>query len=284
MDPNLISEENPARFPGGFTLLMSTYAKDNRHLLVKAVESVYQNDYIPDDFILVVDGPLPRLLDETIQQLLGRYPIRSVILHKNAGLASALNTGLKEIRTDWIVRADSDDINLPHRFSSLARAVYRTKNCIDLVGSSITEVDVNGKKLAVREPPLNHDEIVSFASKRNPFNHMSVAYKRKLALACGGYPNIHLKEDYGLWALMIKEGARCQNIGTPLVKATTGADMYKRRGGLKYALAEIELQNHLVRCRIKSRSQAVIHGFARAAVFTFPAKAREFIYLKLLRK
>lgn len=284
MAPNLTSEKNYVRFSGGFTVLMATYAKDDPALLTKAVESVFQNDYLPDDFILVIDGPLPPPLKETVQQLQINHPLRTIPLQENGGLAKALNAGLKESNTDWIVRADSDDINLPNRFSSLAHTASETVNRLDLIGSSIIEVDPDGKKLAVRKTPTKHKDIVSFAATRNPFNHMSVAYKRELALFCGGYPDIHLKEDYGLWASMIKHGARCQNIDSPLVKATTGPDMYRRRGGLKYALAEMELQNHLFQCRLKSRSKALIHGFARATIFILPPRAREFIYLKLLRK
>jgi hypothetical protein len=128
-----------------------------------------------------------------------------------------------------------------------------------------------------------HQEIVVYARYRNPFNHMTVAYRSRLARICGGYPQIHLKEDYALWASMIGAGAKTQNLPDPLVHATAGVDMYRRRGGLRYALAEINLQRHLVRCGLKGTTSAALHGLLRASVFLMPAVLRGWIYEKYLR-
>ena len=140
-----------------------------------------------------------------------------------------------------------------------------------------------GKQLAVRRAVAQHDDIRRYAAYRNPFNHMTVAYRTDLALRCGGYPNIHLKEDYALWALMLASGARALNLPDILVLATAGREMYRRRGGLRYALAEIALQRHLVRNGLKSPPAALLQGLARSIVFIFPSFIRGWIYEKILR-
>jgi len=82
---------------------------------------------------------------------------------------------------------------------------------------------------------------------------------------------------------MLSAGAHSFNLPDILVDAVTGKDMYRRRGGVKYALAEYSLQKHLVRCRIKNFPEALFDGAARSAVFLVPAWLRVYIYKLALR-
>lgn len=261
---------------------MATWRGDNCASLERAVSSVYENRLPPEAFMLVVDGAVPAPLEETIASLEKRFGFEAVRLPENVGLAKALNAGVERIKTNWVVRADADDVNLPTRFRQLAEAV-NSEAAPDLLGSAILEVDPNGRAQAVRSVPLCHRAIVRRMKRRNPFNHQTVAYRRELIERCGGYPNIHLKEDYGLWALMVRFGAVTMNLPDVLVHATAGPDMYDRRGGWRYALAEIRLQEHLVLCGIKKPLWAVLHGAARAMVFLVSTRARARIYSIFLR-
>jgi hypothetical protein len=82
---------------------------------------------------------------------------------------------------------------------------------------------------------------------------------------------------------MYANGARARNSPEVLVIATAGRDMYRRRGGRRYALGEIALQRILIRCGLKSLPSAALDGFVRAAVFVLPARIRAFIYENFLR-
>lgn len=270
-------------FPGGFTVLMAVYKGDDVALFERAVDSVYSNTLLPDAFVLVVDGPIPSRLDGAIHKLQKQYGFEVLQMPENVGLANALNAGLRRVRTEWVVRADADDYNVPDRFQLQARVVSRTHDAVDVLGGAIQEVEPSGRKLAVRRTVESHADIVRYAAYRNPFNHMTVAYKTDLALRCGGYPCIHLKEDYALWAKMLASGARASNLANILVWATAGKEMYRRRGGMRYALAEIELQAHLVRVGLKSPILAFIHGLGRAQVFLLPSMVRGWIYQRVLR-
>jgi glycosyltransferase involved in cell wall biosynthesis len=279
-------ESNTAKSPhfsGGFTVLMAVYKKDDLGLFERAVHSVYANTLPPDAFILVVDGPVPTDLNAAIIVLRDKYGIKVLQLPANVGVARALNIGLEHVRTTWVLRADADDYNLPSRFSLQAAAIADSNGTLDLIGGAIEEVTPSGVKIGVRRTVEQHSEIIRYAAYRNPFNHMTVAYKTELALRCTGYPEIHLKEDYALWAKMIAAGAFTLNLPNTLVLATTGKDMYRRRGGLRYALAEISLQRHLVRTGIKSTYGALSHGAGRAFVFLLPSTVRGWIYENILR-
>lgn len=264
-----------------FSVLMSVYAKDDSVLFDRAIRSVFDNTWPPAQFVLVQDGPLPPSLEAVVQQHIDRPGLTVVKLPQNVGLAAALNAGLERVRHRWVLRADADDFNVPNRFE---RQLPHLTSGLDLVGSAIREVDRTGRPIAVRMPPLEAPAIRRFLRRRNPFNHMTVGFDVERVRACGGYPNLHLKEDYGLWATLLARGARVGNLPDILVEATAGRDMYRRRGGLQYVRSEIDLQVHLVRCGLQSWVGACAIGMMRSAVFLLPAGWRGTIYENLLRK
>ena len=276
-------QNNKTGFPGGFAVLMADYAKDDEKLFVSAVDSVYANTLKPDQMVIVVDGPTLEDLSTAIYFLEAKYSIEILYLPINLGLAIALNQGISLVRSEWVLRADSDDLNLPYRFQLQADIVNCSKNTIDVLGAAVQEVDSIGNYLGVRKTAEFHQDILKFAVKRCPFNHMTVAYKKEFFVKCGGYPEIYLKEDYALWVSMLNAGAISYNSPEILVLASAGDSMFKRRGGFSYASAEIKLQQHLIKTNFKNHYQAILHGFFRSCVFLMPSFLRGFIYNKLLR-
>jgi glycosyltransferase involved in cell wall biosynthesis len=273
-----------ANFSGGFTVLMALYHRDRVELFEAAVHSVFANTLWPNQFLIVVDGPIPGNLRVSLQILQTRYPLIELVhLPENKGLANALNIGLQLVKFAWVLRADADDLNLPERFATLA-TVCEENPKVQLVGSAILEVDENAQPLAIRELPCTVEEIHRFAKTRNPFNHMTVAYRLDAALDCGGYPNIFLKEDYGLWCLFIAKGYKAMNVKTILVHASAGMGMFRRRGGFRYAKSELQMQRLMVQCGLKNHAQAILDGILRAGFFLIPSGLRGLIYLTFLRK
>ena len=266
---------NPA-----FTVLIASYAGDDPDHLRQALDSIFRNSLQPEEVLLVIDGPLPATNWDTVRSFCAHAHLRLLVEETNRGLCPALNRGLREAKTDWIVRADADDINAPDRFWVLLRGMTDE---FDLVGSAVSEIDSEGRLVARRAPPLSGSEIRRFMRRRNPFNHMSVIFRRALALTCGGYPDVYLREDYGLWAKMAQAGARMRNIPDNLVTARAGTDLYVRRSGWKYAVGEIHLQRLLVKAGIKSVPEAVWDGSVRMLVFLAPLPIRRHIYESYLR-
>jgi glycosyltransferase involved in cell wall biosynthesis len=264
-----------------FTVLMSVYYKDDPTLLSRALLSVFNSTVIPDYVVLVGDGPLPIRITTVIDSFRIHQQFQFIQLENNIGLARALNFAIEYISTNYIIRFDSDDVNVPERFEKLLAILNAG---YDLVGSAILEVEKDGSPVAIRLLPESKEKIIRFARRRNPFNHMSVAYRTDFVKKCGGYPDIYLKEDYGLWATMIKQGANVINLPDVLVHVTAGKEMYKRRGGLKYILSEYSLQRHLVAAGIKPLFWGIIDGVLRSIIFVLPSSVRGFFYLRFLRR
>jgi len=263
-----------------FTVLMAVYFKDDEALFERAIQSVLSNSLLPAEFILICDGPLTPGLDVIVSHYGSSGLLRVLRSERNLGLAGALNYALDHIKTQYVIRADADDFNYPGRFKSL---VTKLECGFDVVGSAIREIDSAGMPLALRKPPLSEDEIRRFARWRSPFNHMTVAFRTDAVRRVGGYPEIYLREDYSLWAKLLARGARVCNLPDVLVDASAGNAMLKRRGGVKYALGEIELQKLLVSSNLSTPFFALLATSIRCTIFLLPVTWRGFIYTRFLR-
>jgi glycosyltransferase involved in cell wall biosynthesis len=265
-----------------FSVLMSVYHKDNPVYLAEALASLVPQLAHVDEVVLVKDGPLGSALEAAIDRWRAALPLWEVALPRNVGLARALNAGLAHCKSDWVFRFDADDLCLPER-AALQRARIGD-GALDILGGQIEECDpatlaVTGRRLV----PCEEAAIKYFLRRRNPFNHMTVCFRRALIQEIGGYPDIPLKEDYALWAKAIAHGARVANLPQVLVRARAGRDMVARRGGLGYARSELALQAYLRRYGVQPTLSSLLVGAARAALFASPLAVREFVYRRMLR-
>jgi len=263
-----------------FSVLMAVYFRDDPLLVRSSLESIFLNTLQPTELILIQDGPVGAELTAVIEGCANRENFTLIKTPRNNGLAQALNTGLDHIKTEFVVRVDADDFNLPNRF---AFQINQLQAGFDLVGGSILEVDNLNQPIAVRQPPLTQDDIRAQLPKRNPFNHMTVAFRTNFVRECGGYPDVFLKEDFALWATMISKGARVANTANILVHASAGIEMYQRRGGFRYVKSEVALQRHLLKNGVTTLPNAIVYGVLRSLVFLFPPLLRGWVYENFLR-
>lgn len=264
------------------SILISIYYKEDPISLDVSLRSLVNQTIAPKDIVIIRDGDLPPCLDLIIQKYSLQLPIRVFSTHQNLGLSKALNFGIKKISNPWIMRFDSDDVCLPNRIELQQKLIL--SNRFDIIGSQIEEFlsDPN-KTIRTRGVPLTHNQIIEFSKFRNPFNHMTICFRRELAERVGCYPTIPFMEDYALWLLMIQGGARCINMPNALVKARVGNGMVSRRGGIKYISSEIRLQKLMYDIKYKTAIECMISGIARSAVFIMPTVIRSFIYHAILR-
>ena len=57
----------------GFSVLMSVYAEEKAEYLTKALDSVFCQTLMPDEVVLVEDGPLPLHLKQVISSYQEKY-------------------------------------------------------------------------------------------------------------------------------------------------------------------------------------------------------------------
>lgn len=264
-----------------FTVLMPTHNSENMHLqFERAIKSIYANTLLPQRTLVIVDGVLNQTFEQIVLRLQRLYNYDCIWLPTNMGITKALNIGLASVDTRWTIRADSDDINLPYRFEAL---ISKLKEGYDVVGSWVIEIDEQGVPLCTKRVPEDHNDILRLCRYRNPMNHMSTAFNTNKVWSAGGYPEIYKREDYGLWALLIRHGALFANIPDPLVLASAGNTQYERRSGLRYIKGELDLQVHLVKHDVSDWCSAIIIGAARSAVFAMPKLIHRVIYRHFLR-
>ena len=168
--------------------------------LPNALESIFSNTLVPNQVLVVVDGKVTSKFRKLILSLKRKYLLDIIWTNKKVGLENALNIGLPNCKNNLIFRADGDDINHKNRFEKQLPFLL---NGFDLVGSNIDEYDEDDNFIATKKVPLSLQNIIKYLPFRNPFNHMTVGYKKNVVLELGGYPSLFLKEDYGLWIKFI---------------------------------------------------------------------------------
>jgi glycosyltransferase involved in cell wall biosynthesis len=229
-----------------FTILSSVYANECPEKFARFFESVSLQTLAPTAVVLVVDGQIGERLEAVLAERGAalRCPLVVRRLEENRGLSIALNSGLQDVKTEWVVRMDTDDYMHPSRLQRLREVILADPH-LDVVGSWIGERNqggFEGPQEWVRKVPESHTEIVRYARRRNPMNHMATAFKASKVRALGGYcPRLRFLEDYGLWMLAITYGLRFRNIPECLVSASAGGGMYVRRSGLGYFRHELRL-------------------------------------------
>ncbi len=267
-------------------MLMSIYEKENPQWFRRAVHSVLQQTVMPEEIVIVQDGKLTDALYKVCNELKRAYPeiITFVPLEKNVGLGKALQIGVRACRNELIARMDADDISSPQRFEQQLKEFHRYK-ALALCGGQIVEfIGDENHEVSTRTVPLTNMEIRIYAKKRNPFNHMTVMFRKKDVIAAGNYQTMPLLEDYYLWVRMLCKNVLCKNIPEILVKARVGKGMYKRRGGWRYFMAERALYQAFYELGFLRKRELYFNLMIRFGIRLLPNWAREFIYKYVLRK
>lgn len=268
-----------------YSVLMSVYAKDKPEYLSAAISSMVEQTVPFRDMVIVCDGPLTEGLDTVLgnwkQDLGGR-----LILHRlseNGGLGPALAEGLGQCRCDVVARMDADDISRPDRCRILLEKMVA--DGLDLVGGAIEEFDHEpGDMGSVRTVPLEKKDIDAWLKRRNPFNHMSVMFDKRVVEKAGGYQPFLWMEDYWLWVRMIVKGCRCANVPNVVVDVRAGDGMYARRSNIAYLKSQIRFFSKLRGLGVINRLEQVKAILERTAATVLPAEMVKAAYNKLLRR
>lgn len=213
-----------------YSVLMSVYMRDNPAYVADAVESMLHQTMPPEEYVIVVDGLIPKELNRTISDYEKQKELFTIIrLNENKGLGNALNVGLAHCRNELVARMDADDISLPQRCE---KELKLFEECPELVicGCNINEFCGTPDNVKTsRVVPQSYEEIRKFMRRRQPFNHPTVIYKKSKVLGCGGYKTLTRKEDFDLFSRMLSDGCLAKNIGEPLYLYRANEDNYARR-------------------------------------------------------
>lgn len=267
-----------------FSVLLSIYYKENPIYFRECLDSIYNQTLLPDEVILVEDGPLTKELNNIIKSFTSIYhSIKIIHLKENKGLGRALNEGLKHCTNDLVLRMDTDDICFKDRFEKQVNFM-NTHPDIDISSAWLEEFETEVENVtSIKKLPGTHTEIENYIKTRNPLNHPAVIFRKSFVERAGGYQHFPLFEDWYLWARMLRNGAKFANIQECLVHFRTSPEMFKRRGGLKYAINSAKFQWMLHKLGIISSYGAIKASILRGLVYVMPNSLRHLIYSKILR-
>lgn len=267
-----------------YSVLLSLYIKEKPNYLRQSLDSIFNQTLVPSEVILVKDGPLTDELNIVVTEYVTKYKVLKVVsLNENQGLGKALNEGLKYCTYDLVARMDTDDIAKYDRFEK-QMFIFDKFPEVDVVGAWIEEFENSvSNVLSIRKVPETHEAIHKFAQCRCPINHPVVMFRKKAVICAGGYQHFPLFEDYYLWMRMLMNGARFYNIQESLLFFRISSDMFKRRGGWKYACDELRFQNIMRKIGFISLSMFLRNVYCRFTMRVLPNMVRKLLYNKLLR-
>jgi glycosyltransferase involved in cell wall biosynthesis len=268
-----------------FSVIMSIYKNDNPDYLRIALDSIINQTLVPDEIVLIADGPVPDSLHKVVDETKDVFPnLKPYYQERNAGLGGALRIAVENASYDYLARMDSDDISLPDRFEKQMKC-FDENDSLSVVGGMITEFVGSPTNIVNRRLlPLNDSEIKHFMASRCGVNHVTVIFKKADLLEAGNYLSDYRQEDYYLWARMLKAGCKFRNIPDIVVNVRSGANQFARRGGWKYfqdhmAIFQLMYQWHLI-----TYTQLMKNYALRFMQVAFPTSMRTWIYQNMLRK
>jgi amylovoran biosynthesis glycosyltransferase AmsE len=255
-----------------FTCLLPVWEGDDADAFAAAMQSVSSSTRAPDAIVIAQDGWLPAGLRAAVEQAVATWRARVTVNAGPRGLHHNLNSAMDAVETPYVARLDADDLNLPDRFAAQV-AFAASHPEVAAFGGAILEFWPDGRTRR-KDAPTTHAAILRQAAWRNPINHMTAFFRRDAFLAAGGYPDIPLKEDYGLWLAMLARGEQLANLPQPLVRARLGKDFHRRRAGPGAIASEWSLH------RLKRATPALdpymsaLAFVVRSAALSLPASAR----------
>ena len=133
------------------TVLLPVYNAEK--YLQEAIESILNQTFQDFELLIINDGST----DDSLRVIKSYkdHRIRLLNLEQNLGLVKALNIGLSEVRSEYIIRADADDICLPNRIE-VQVAFMQQNPLVGACGSWFDNMDNAGvKKGGARYKPLD---------------------------------------------------------------------------------------------------------------------------------
>lgn len=262
-----------------FSVLMATYCGERPQYFAECLKSLAVQTRPADQIVIVKDGELGPSLEAVIKEY-EYLPIKTVLYTGGRRLGGALAFGLDQCEHDVVARMDSDDIAVPTRFDSQLEFLRSTG--ADVIGGAIAEFATTpGDTISVRKCPdqVRRGQIV----RRNPFNHMTVMFRKRSVLEAGGYQPLEGFEDWYLWLRMFANHAVLRNSGEILVHARTDAQFLYRRSGVQYAIREARALNEFRRKGLLSLADYALNMVTRVPARLFPKTMLQTLYTRVLR-
>ena len=266
-----------------YSVLMTVYKDDNPDYFELSLKSMLGQTLVPDEIILVIDGPITKELQNVIDSL-NNGIIKEISLPKNVGLGLALNEGIKNISNELIARMDSDDYSMPERCELQVKEFEKNPK-LDIIGCPVREfVGSIGNIVGERKVPLTNEEIYNFSKKRDPFNHPTVMYRKSAVEAAGCYSDYRKNQDTDLWIKMLSNGVTCMNLADPVFLFRFDKSTYQKRKSWLNTKILIEIRYKAWKSGFNSFADFLMVTAAQLTIYLLPLTFQKLLYQKILRR
>ena len=189
------------------TILLPNF--NNEKYLEECFQSIINQSLKEFEVVMVDDGST-----DNSQEILKKIAdsddrFKLIIKSENSGIVETLNIGLDQVKTEYVIRMDGDDLMHPERIEILQNFMDQHPD-IDVCGSGIKLFgEIEGEVLYTDSPVLNIANLVFGHS----FGHASCIMRTNfLREKAGGYTSDYpLMEDYDL-AIRTKGYAKITSI------------------------------------------------------------------------
>ena len=262
-------------------VLMSVYKNDHPEHLRLSVESILKQTY--QDFLLLigVDGAIGDDLADVLHSYDANLKVSTFWFTENRGLTAVLNNLLEEakkMQPMFYARMDADDISYSDRFEKQVKYLNENPE-LDVIGGAIEEIEydgsLNGK---VIQYPLTHQDCFNFFATRNPLAHPAVMFRASFFDKVTSYnANYKKNQDTELWYRAFMAGCKLGNLKDTVLTFRVSKDMYKRRGGTKFAKEVLKLRNEINK-GLGYGLKATLFGYAYYIMAISPGWVKKFAY------
>lgn len=246
--------------------------KNGSRFLESSLSSVFFQTYPPQEVVVVNDGS-----EDDTWEVLNRLRLTAPVLVRlfdthGIGRSRALNLAVSHAQHNWLANIDADDKWLPEKLEQQAFAISLFSKAELIVTSSQTvygegegEVDVQG---AFSVTPMHRESFYI----RNPINHSSVLFSRRLFDQLGGYDEALVRQvDIDLWIRALRKGHIFYRVNLPLtIKRLHDGQSYEVGNRLGYTFNSLKIS-------LKKLKQL------KAPFYYFPVPFLRFVYNNIPR-
>jgi len=173
----------------------------------RALSSVWCQNYPEVEVIIVDDGSI----DDTSHRVekMGTANLRLIRLDQNRGVATAMNIGIREARTEYIAFLDADDEWLPNKLRRQL-AVIDAQPEMSFISCGSQVVDLRGRIVAtfgLELPPYGPSDFWRALLRKSYVAKPTVVARRIKLLETGGFEeSLKISEDQDLWIKLALNG------------------------------------------------------------------------------
>ena len=266
-----------------FSVIIPVYKLESPDFLSDAISSIVNQSRVPDEIIVIIDGPIGADLNNVIENSTDNNEVIVVRLKQNMGPGAARHAGILKSKNNIIALMDSDDISRNDRFEQELDILI--KENVDVVGGWIEEFNITpGDLNQLRTTPKIHEKIALLGKWRMPVNHVTLVFKKEAYFSVGGYKSMRYVEDRDLISRMLTLGIKFHNIQKVLVDVRVGNEMHNRRRGIRLLTAELKLLSEMYSSGYTGIWNYICNIIIRVFIRLLPSIIMIYLYTILFRK